>query len=316
MSYADINDREEDIRHARIRHRSQRLDRLRHRRRPARQRARGHRPCPLRRLRRPGWPEGRHRVARRPRRPGQPAARRHRRGRRRPPGQQARLEQPAPRPPAPSGPPCRPSPRRWSTPTSRSWWPPASPLLAEGRACQETDRSPARRPGVDARRQREPRAGLRRSRRAERSSPGSRRPCTASATTVSSPSSRRPPASTAVSGYVGDGSAAWAAVHVSDAARLIRLEPGQGAGGHDPARDRRGGRADPGDRRGHRRQPRPPGDVDHRREGDRALRQFVGRFFGIDFRATNAATRELLDWTPAGPTLIEDIKAGGYPGIE
>jgi hypothetical protein len=38
-------------------------------------------------------------------------------------------------------------------------------------------------------------------------------------------------------------------------------------------------------------------------------------FFGMDLTATSAATRELLGWTPVGPTLIEDIDAGGYaPG--
>jgi hypothetical protein len=28
--------------------------------------------------------------------------------------------------------------------------------------------------------------------------------------------------------------------------------------------------------------------------------------------ASGARTRELLDWTPTGPTLIEDILAGAY----
>ncbi len=39
---------------------------------------------------------------------------------------------------------------------------------------------------------------------------------------------------------------------------------------------------------------------------------FIGRFFGMDMTATAARTRELLGWAPTGPTLIEDILAGGY----
>ncbi|GII61020.1 hypothetical protein Skr01_11050 [Sphaerisporangium krabiense] len=39
---------------------------------------------------------------------------------------------------------------------------------------------------------------------------------------------------------------------------------------------------------------------------------FVGRFFGMDMSASSARTRDLLSWTPAGPTLIEDIEAGAY----
>jgi len=30
--------------------------------------------------------------------------------------------------------------------------------------------------------------------------------------------------------------------------------------------------------------------------------------------ASSNRTRELLDWTPTGPTLIDDIKAGAYTG--
>ena len=42
---------------------------------------------------------------------------------------------------------------------------------------------------------------------------------------------------------------------------------------------------------------------------------WIGTFFGMDLAASSAVTRELLGWTPVGPTLIEDIDAGGYtPG--
>ena len=116
-----------------------------------------------------------------------------------------------------------------------------------------------------------------------------------------------------VSGYVGDGSAAWSAVHVSDAARLIRL-------GLEKA---------------------PAGTIMHA-VAEQALSTkeiaeaigaalglpvtsiapeqavehfgFIGQFFAMDLRSASAATQELLDWTPFGPTLFDDIKAGGYPG--
>lgn len=45
---------------------------------------------------------------------------------------------------------------------------------------------------------------------------------------------------------------------------------------------------------------------------DAAVSHFgwVGAFFGMDLAATSAATQELLGWTPAGPSLAEDIAAG------
>ena len=39
---------------------------------------------------------------------------------------------------------------------------------------------------------------------------------------------------------------------------------------------------------------------------------FIGMFFGMDMSATSTRTRELLGWTPTGPTLLEDIKDGAY----
>jgi hypothetical protein len=32
----------------------------------------------------------------------------------------------------------------------------------------------------------------------------------------------------------------------------------------------------------------------------------------MDLSATSTATRELLGWTPTGPTLIEDLGTGAY----
>jgi nucleoside-diphosphate-sugar epimerase len=114
-----------------------------------------------------------------------------------------------------------------------------------------------------------------------------------------------------VSGYPGDGTNRWAAVHRSDAARLVALGLAKapvGARLHAvaeegiPTRDIATaiGQAfglpvtsvDPADVPGHF--------------------GWIGTFFGMDLAATSTMTRELLGWLPVGPTLIEDIDAGGY----
>ncbi|MCU7726242.1 SDR family oxidoreductase [Actinoplanes sp. KI2] len=114
-----------------------------------------------------------------------------------------------------------------------------------------------------------------------------------------------------VSGYLGDGTTTWSAVHRLDAARLIRL-------GLEAA---------------------PPGTRMHAVaeeavttrqiaealgtalgltvasvEPEKADEHFgvVASFFGLDMTATSTRTRELLGWTPTGPTLIDDILAGSY----
>ncbi|WP_165947235.1 hypothetical protein [Micromonospora sp. 15K316] len=39
---------------------------------------------------------------------------------------------------------------------------------------------------------------------------------------------------------------------------------------------------------------------------------FIGTFWGMDVRASSAATRAAFDWTPTGPTLLDDIRSGAY----
>jgi nucleoside-diphosphate-sugar epimerase len=114
-----------------------------------------------------------------------------------------------------------------------------------------------------------------------------------------------------VSGYPGDGINRWAAVHRSDAARLVALGLGKALAGARlhavaedsvPARDIAAaiGRAlglpvtsiAPDDVPGHF--------------------GWIGTFFGMDLAATSTATRELLGWAPTGPTLIEDLGRGAY----
>jgi nucleoside-diphosphate-sugar epimerase len=114
-----------------------------------------------------------------------------------------------------------------------------------------------------------------------------------------------------VSGYIGDGASRWPAVHRSDAAALFRLALENA----------------------------PAGSVLHAvgEEGVpiRAIAEVIGRqlgvpvaaispedapghftwlagFLGLDSPASGAATRELLDWQPTGPGLLDDLEKGYY----
>jgi nucleoside-diphosphate-sugar epimerase len=114
-----------------------------------------------------------------------------------------------------------------------------------------------------------------------------------------------------VSGYVGDGATGWAAVHRSDAARMIRLGLEKAPAGsllHAVAEQSVASKSiaeaigrglglpvasiDPADA------------VEHF--------GFLGAFFAMDLSSTSVITRELLDWAPEGPTLLEDFAAGAY----
>jgi len=114
-----------------------------------------------------------------------------------------------------------------------------------------------------------------------------------------------------VSGYPGDGTNRWAAVHRTDAGRLVSL------GLHKaPAGARLHAVAEQG--------------VPTREIAEAIGRAFdlpvtsiaaddvqdhfgwIGAFFVMDLVATSTATQELLGWTPTGPTLIEDLDAGAY----
>jgi nucleoside-diphosphate-sugar epimerase len=116
---------------------------------------------------------------------------------------------------------------------------------------------------------------------------------------------------TGVSGYPGDGTNRWAAVHRLDAARLVTLGLQKA-----PAGARLHAIAEEG--------------VRTRDIAEAIGRAFdlpvtsialddvqdhfgwIGTFFAMDLTATSTVTRELLGWTPNGPTLIEDLNAGAY----
>ena len=112
---------------------------------------------------------------------------------------------------------------------------------------------------------------------------------------------------TGVSGYVGDGSNRWPAVHVLDAAHLFRLAVERAPAGSRlhavgdegvPIRDIAEviGR--------HLNVPTasvPAGDLG-----------FLGQVLSIDQPASATLTRELLGWRPVQPGLIEDMDKGHY----
>jgi nucleoside-diphosphate-sugar epimerase len=110
-----------------------------------------------------------------------------------------------------------------------------------------------------------------------------------------------------VSGYPGDGSNRWPAVHVLDAAVLLRLVVEQAT----------------------------PGSIWHAIADQgvptREIAEAIGRatdlpvkpvpaeqfewlatFFAIDLPVSNAITRQTLGWEPTGPGLIADLDAGAY----
>ncbi|MFE7036107.1 SDR family oxidoreductase [Streptomyces sp. NPDC057621] len=114
-----------------------------------------------------------------------------------------------------------------------------------------------------------------------------------------------------VSGYVGDGSAAWSAVHRDDAARLIRLGMEQAPAGtrlHAVAEEAVTTKAI-AEAIG-----RSLGlPVDSVSPGDAGPHfGFVGRFFATTMTASSDVSRRLLSWEPTGPSLLADIEAGAY----
>jgi nucleoside-diphosphate-sugar epimerase len=116
---------------------------------------------------------------------------------------------------------------------------------------------------------------------------------------------------TGVSGYLGDGSNRWPAVHRLDAAHLFRLAVEQA-----PAGSTLHAVADEG-------VPiRSVADVIGRHlgvpvaaiaAGDAAGHfTWLAGFIGLDSPASSTLTRELLGWQPTQPGLIEDLEKGHY----
>ncbi|MBB5915619.1 nucleoside-diphosphate-sugar epimerase [Nocardia transvalensis] len=117
---------------------------------------------------------------------------------------------------------------------------------------------------------------------------------------------------TGISAYIDAGDNRWAAIHRSDAGRVVRLalekQLAPGTIVHAVAENGR--------------TTREIAEVIGRGLGlpvdsvpaDRADAHFgwLSRFFGTGMAATSEATRALLDWKPNGPSLVEDLDGGSY----
>jgi len=116
-----------------------------------------------------------------------------------------------------------------------------------------------------------------------------------------------------VSAYVGEGDAVWPAVHRLDAADLVRrVVEGADAGTvwHAVAEEGVPTRAIAeaiGAATGLPVTSVAPEDA-------AAHFGWIGGFFGLGTAVSSAWTRQTLGWTPAGPTLLEDITQGAYTG--
>jgi nucleoside-diphosphate-sugar epimerase len=110
-------------------------------------------------------------------------------------------------------------------------------------------------------------------------------------------------------GYVGDGSGRWPAVHVLDAAALVRLAVEQAPAGSvlhavgDEGVPVRDFAAVIG-----RHLNLPTASVPAEELG------FLGMILALDCPASSALTTELLGWRPVQPGLIEDLDKGHYFG--
>ena len=113
---------------------------------------------------------------------------------------------------------------------------------------------------------------------------------------------------TGVSGYIGDGTSRWPAVHVKDAASLYRLAIEQAPAGAVLNAGRRRRRARPRDRRGHRPAPEPPA---------RSLPAAEYEGMLVHLLSTDMPASSTIDPGTPGleahpPRLIEDIEQGHY----
>lgn len=113
------------------------------------------------------------------------------------------------------------------------------------------------------------------------------------------------------SGYVGDGSNTWPAVHRLDAAHLFRLALEKAPAGTvlhaiDDEAVPLGEVAEVIGR--HLDMPL----VSVAPEDAVAHFGWLGRFLAMDSTASSAITRELMDWEPTHPGLIEDLELGHY----
>ncbi|MGY6019981.1 SDR family oxidoreductase [Streptomyces spinosirectus] len=116
-----------------------------------------------------------------------------------------------------------------------------------------------------------------------------------------------------VSGYIGDGANRWPAVHRLDAARLFRLAVEKAPAGsvlHGAAEEGVAIR-DVAEVIG-RHLDVPVTSVSPEAAPEHFT--WMSGFLGLDAPASNTLTRELLDWRPTQPGLLEDLDKGHYFG--
>jgi nucleoside-diphosphate-sugar epimerase len=114
-----------------------------------------------------------------------------------------------------------------------------------------------------------------------------------------------------VSAYVGDGANRWPAVHRSDAAHLVRLgiENAPAASVLHAVAEEGIPAREIAEAIG-RGLDLPVTSVAPEDAADHF--GWIGGFFAADAPASNAITRNLLGWEPAGPTLLEDLDSESY----
>ena len=155
------------------------------------------------------------------------------------------------------------------------------------------------------------RARIRRPRRRSLVRDDCRRPCTATATTASWRPSSAIARTQGISGYIADGANRWPAVHRFDAARSFRLalETAPPGSTLHPVADEGVPVREIAELIG-RRLDIPVASISL----DKAADHFgwLAHFLGIDAPASSALTRDLLDWEPTQPGLIDDLEQGHY----
>jgi nucleoside-diphosphate-sugar epimerase len=114
-----------------------------------------------------------------------------------------------------------------------------------------------------------------------------------------------------VSGYVGDGSNRWPAVHRLDSARLFALAVDSAPAGSTlhAVEDEGVPIRDVADVIG-RHLDVPVASISPEDAGEHFT--WLARFIGADSPASSALTRELLHWQPVQPGLIDDLDQGHY----
>lgn len=110
-----------------------------------------------------------------------------------------------------------------------------------------------------------------------------------------------------VSGYLGQGTTHWAAVHVNDAARVYRLalEKGEAGARYHAVAEEGVTLRDIAEAIG-RTLKVPVRSIPPEQAAEHF--GFLARFAEFDLRGTSAQTRAKLGWNPTGPSLITDLE--------